>query len=246
MALDLTRYEALTFDCYGTLIDWEQGIATALDDWARKRNIALAPEVALALFGRHETAREHKMGNTLYRELLGHVLGDIAEELGAEADAGDRAAFGASVGQWPAFEDSTEALRRLQRHFMIGILSNVDRASFAHSNDRLAVEFDLVITAEDVGSYKPDLAHFHRGFETLAEMGVERGAILHVAQSLHHDHVPAKQLALPSVWINRRAARGGGWGATVPPPEDVAPDLEFVSLAAFADAVEAAFGSRGR
>jgi 2-haloacid dehalogenase len=246
MTLDLTRYEALTFDCYGTLIDWEQGIVTALDAWARKRGATLAPDEALALFGRHETIRERSMGNTLYRELLGHVLGDIAGELGLQADAGDRAAFGASVGQWPAFDDSTEALRRLQRHFMIGILSNVDRASFAHSNERLAVEFDLVVTAEDVGSYKPGLAHFHRGFETLGEMGVERGAILHVAQSLHHDHVPAKKLALSSVWINRRAARGGGWGATVSPPEDVTPDLEFVSLAAFADAVEAAFRSAGR
>lgn len=246
MTLDLTRYEALTFDCYGTLIDWEQGIATALDQWARRRNATLAEDQALALFGRYETIRERSMGDTLYRELLGHVLGDIGQELGIEADAGDRAAFGASVGHWPAFDDSTEALRRLQRHFMIGILSNVDRASFAHSSQRLSVEFDLVITAEDVGSYKPYHAHFHRGFETLAEMGVARDAILHVAQSLHHDHVPAKQLALPSVWINRRAVRGGGWGATVPPPEDVAPDLEFVSLAAFADAVEAAFGSRGR
>jgi FMN phosphatase YigB (HAD superfamily) len=79
-----------------------------------------------------------------------------------------------------------------------------------------------------VKSYKPALAHFHRAFEQLAAMGVARGDILHVAQSLHHDHVPAKKLGLPSVWINRRAVRGGGWGATVPPPEDVRPDMGFV------------------
>jgi putative hydrolase of the HAD superfamily len=121
------------------------------------------------------------------------------------------------------------------------ILSNVDRASFARSNRRLGVAFDLIVTAEDVKSYKPNLNHFHRAFEQLAAMGIARDDILHVAQSLHHDHVPAKKLGMPSVWINRRAGRGGGWGATVPPPEDVRPDMEFPSMAAFADAVDRAF-----
>jgi 2-haloalkanoic acid dehalogenase type II len=241
MALDLTRYKALTFDCYGTLIDWEAGIATALDRWAKNRDISLPDDGGLGAFGRHETAREASMPTTLYRDLLGHVLGDIAGELGAEADATDRTAFGSSVGDWPAFPDSSAALKRLKARYKLCILSNVDRASFAHSNKKLGVEFDLVVTAEDVGSYKPNLNHFHRAFESLAAMGVARADILHVAQSLHHDHVPAKRLDLPSVWINRRATRGG-WGATVPPPEAVAPAMEYPSMAAFADAVDRAFG----
>jgi len=182
------------------------------------------------------------MPATRYSELLGHVLIDVAAELGAMADDADRRAFGGSVGDWPAFPDSTAALKRLKKHYKLCILSNVDNASFAHSNRRLGVEFDLIVTAEDVGSYKPILNHFHRGFRELEGMGVARDDILHVAQSLHHDHVPAKKLGLPSVWINRRAGLGGGWGATVPPPEPVEPVLEFPSMAAFADAVDDAFG----
>jgi 2-haloacid dehalogenase len=239
MTLDFNRYKALTFDCYGTLIDWETGIATALAEWATKRKVTLPDDGGLALFGKYETAREASMGATLYRDLLGHVLGDMATELGAEADGADRAAFGGSVGDWPAFPDSAEALQRLQKRYKLCILSNVDRASFARSNDRLGVEFDLIVTAEDVKSYKPNLNHFHRAFEQLAAKGIARPDILHVAQSLHHDHVPAKRIGMPSVWINRRAVRGGGWGATVPPPEDVKPDMEFPSMTAFADATGA-------
>lgn len=240
MTLDFNRYKALTFDCYGTLIDWETGIATALAAWAKKRNVTLPDDGGLALFGRHETKLESTMGTTLYRDLLGHVLAGMAAELGAVADEADRAAFGNSVGDWPAFDDSTEALKRLKKRYKLCILSNVDRASFARSNQKLGVEFDLIVTAEDVKSYKPNLNHFHRAFEQLKAMGVERGEILHVAQSLHHDHVPAKRIGMPSVWINRRAVRGGGWGATVPPPEDVKPDMEFPSMASFADATERA------
>jgi len=202
--------------------------------------VTLPDDGGLALFGKYETKREASMGATLYRDLLGHVLGDMAEELGAKADGADRAAFGGSVGDWPAFPDSAAALQRLQKRYKLCILSNVDRASFARSNDRLGVEFELIVTAEDVKSYKPNLNHFHRAFEQLAAKGVERDEILHVAQSLHHDHVPAKRIGMPSVWINRRAVRGGGWGATVPPPEDVKPDMEFPSMASFADATERA------
>ncbi len=240
MTLDFNRYKALTFDCYGTLIDWETGIATALAAWTKKRRVTLPADGGLALFGKHETPRETTMGATLYRDLLGHVLGDMATELGVVADDSDRATFGGSVGDWPAFQDSAEALQRLKKRYRLCILSNVDRASFARSNKKLGVEFDLIVTAEDVKSYKPALAHFHRAIEQLAAMGVARGDILHVAQSLHHDHVPAKKLNLPGVWINRRAARGGGWGATVPPPEDVRPEMEFPSMASFADATERA------
>lgn len=244
MSLDFSRYTALTFDCYGTLIDWETGIAAALEKWAKKRRLALPADGGLALFARHETECERAMPETLYRDLLGHVLDRVGEGLGGDVDADDRAAFGRSVGDWPAFDDSADALKRLKKTHRLCILSNVDRASFARSNRKLGVEFDLIVTAEDVRSYKPNLNHFYRAFEQLATMGVAKEQVLHVAQSLHHDHVPAKQIGMPSVWINRRAVRGGGWGATVPPPEEVTPAMTFNSMAEFADAVGAAASSR--
>ena len=132
------------------------------------------------------------------------------------------------------------ALAELKQRFKLAILSNVDRASFAHSRKKLGVEFDLAVTAQDVGSYKPNPAHFHVGLEQLAAMGVPKAKVLHVAQSLFHDHVPAKKLGLPSVWINRRGGTGSE-GAT-PQADAVTPDLEVPSMAAFVAALRATSG----
>src|SRR5690606_17410053 len=129
MSLDFSRYTALTFDCYGTLIDWETGIAAALEKWAKKRRLALPADGGLALFAKHETECERAMPETLYRDLLGHVLDRVGEELGGDVDADDRATFGGSVGDWPAFDDSADALKRLKKTHRLCILSNVDRAS---------------------------------------------------------------------------------------------------------------------
>ena len=141
--------------------------------------------------------------------------------------------FGASVRTWPAFPDSGDALAYLKRHYRLAILSNVDRASFTQSNAKLGVTFDHIFTAEDIGSYKPDLRNFEYALARLREAGVEKRAVLHVAQSLFHDHVPAKLLGLASVWIDRRAGRPGA-GAT--PPAAATPDWRFESLAEFAAA----------
>jgi len=147
--------------------------------------------------------------------------------------------LGASVPDWPAFADSAAALTSLARDYRLIILSNVHRDGFAGSNVRLAVEFDKIITAQDVKAYKPAPNHFEALDRALAELGVPRERLLHVAQSLFHDHVPAKRHGLRSVWINRRHDRPG-WGATPEPAGEYSYDLEFPSMEAFAAAAREA------
>jgi len=235
---DLTNYEALSFDCYGTLIDWETGMAAVLGPWAREHGLDLSDEQLLLAYGDNETAVESELPSALYPDVLATAFRRIGETLDTPVSDAWAQRLGASVPDWPAFPDSADALARLGRHYRLIILSNVDRASFAGSQARLGVEFSSVLTAEDIGSYKPS----PRNFEALAaeaeRLGVARGGLLHVAQSLFHDHVPAKRAGLPTVWINRRHDRPG-WGATPAPPAEVTPDWEFPSMAAFADAVEA-------
>jgi putative hydrolase of the HAD superfamily len=163
------------------------------------------------------------------------------ETLGAPVSDGWARRLAGSVPDWPAFPDSAAALARLGRHYRLIILSNVHRAGFQGSNQRLRGEFAAVITAEDVGAYKPAENHFRALAAALPALGVERSGLLHVAQSLFHDHVPAKREGLPSVWINRRHDRPG-WGATPAPTDAWSYDLEFNSMADFAAAVERAFG----
>jgi len=233
--MKLTDFDALTFDCYGTLIDWESGIATALGDWAADHGIAADDNELLEAFSRHENRIEAEHPAMLYPEVLARTLRDVATDYGMTASAKEEKIFGASVEHWPAFPDSAEALAYLKRHYKLVILSNIDRASFAHSNAKLGVDFDLVITAEDVGSYKPAPAHFERAFAVLDKVGVPKDKILHTAQSLFHDHVPAKsRFGMTSIWINRRMGKPGG-GATKKPPEDVTPDWQVPSMAAMVE-----------
>ena len=145
-------------------------------------------------------------------------------------------AYGRSIGSWPAFPDTVEALAYLKRHFRLVILSNVDNASFAASHARLEVPFDAVYTAEDIGSYKPSPRNFEYMLEKLETLGLDRKDVLHTAQSLFHDHGPAKQAGLASCWIDRRHDRGGGFGATVKPEATPGYDFRFVSLAEMASA----------
>lgn len=228
--LDPTRFEALTFDSYGTLIDWEAGLLAALRPIASAHGIDTADEELLERYARHEAAAE--AGPYLrYRDVLATSLARLLRELGAEPTALEAEVFGASVADWPPFPDSPAALARLKERFRLGVITNCDDDLFAASNARLGVEFDWVITAEQVGAYKPSQRIFEVAFERL---GLPRERILHVAQSLFHDHVPAGQLGLTSVWIDRRHDRSGA-GAT--PPADARPDATFPDLASFAEAV---------
>ena len=229
----LSQFKALGFDCYGTLVDWEAGLARALEPLLQLRGVGA--EELLERFGRIEHALEKEHPGLRYSELLTKVHERLASELGAASSSADDEAFGRSVGDWPAFADVPEALRYLKQHFALIILSNVDGASFARSNARLGVEFDHVFTAEEIGSYKPDLRNFDYMLERLGEAGIVKGELLHVAQSLFHDHVPANQLGIASAWIDRRAGKSGG-GATLIPDPRPSFDFRFTSLGELAAA----------
>jgi 2-haloalkanoic acid dehalogenase type II len=170
----------------------------------------------------------------VYPDILSAVHAQLAVEWGVAADPAEDAAFGQSIAEWPPFPDTVEALRYLKQHFRLIILSNVDRSSFAATNDRLGVVFDAIYTAQDIGSYKPDQRNFNYLVNRVAEQSIPKQKILHVAQSLFHDHVPAQALGIASAWIDRRHD-AGGWGATAP-VSDVRYDFQFTSLQALADA----------
>jgi 2-haloacid dehalogenase len=217
--MDYSGFDALTFDCYGTLIDWERGILAALP-------AGLDGEAALAAFAELES--ELEAGPYLrYRDVLARCYDGLAERFGLAPDGRD--AFADSVGDWPAFPDSPAALARLKDRFKLGVITNCDDDLFARSNALLGVEFGYVITAEQVGAYKPSTRGFEEAF---SRIHLPRERILHVAQSLFHDHVTAKRLGLSTVWIDRRSGRGGG--AT--PPAEAKPDATFPDMASFADA----------
>jgi 2-haloalkanoic acid dehalogenase type II len=244
MSHSLTDFEALSFDCYGTLIDWEAGLGLVLEGWATARGLALDREALLTAYGSHEATIEREHPTELYPEILARSMRALGEEFGAEVTDSDVTALAESVPEWPAFTDSHDALTSLGERFKLIILSNVDRASFAGSRARLDVEFASVLTAQDIGSYKPDARNFEALRAEARGLGVAEGRLLHVAQSLFHDHVPAQRAGLPTVWINRRHS-DPGWGATPPPPAATSPDWEFPSMAAFAAAARAEPAERG-
>src|SRR3954452_24061255 len=192
----LNDFRALTFDCYGTLIDWETCILAALRPLLERSGAE--PSKLLERFGPLEDAQQVATPRMLYPQVLAEVHRKLAAELGVSLPEEAHIKFGASIPDWAAFPDPPEALRYLKNHYQLVILSNVDRNSFAASNERLGVTFDAVYTAEDIGSYKPDLANFRFMLEHLAGRGVPKGDILHTAQSLFHDHVPAKKIGLAS------------------------------------------------
>jgi 2-haloacid dehalogenase len=226
--IDFTRIEALTFDCYGTLIDWEAGIAAGLRRVLEPRGVHLDDDELLESYAHHEA--ELEAGEYLrYRAVLARALRAVAAEHGFEPGDPEVDAFAASVGDWPAFPDSRDALRDLRTRFRLGVITNCDDDLFAGSNVRLGEPFEWIVTAEQAGSYKPSPRNFDLAFERL---GLPRDRIVHVAQSLYHDHVPAKAVGLRTVWINRRHGRPGS-GAT--PPAAAAPDLTFTDMASFAE-----------
>lgn len=243
--MDLTGFEVLSFDCYGTLIDWEAGISAVLGPWAAEAGLDLGDEELLVAYAAHEAAVAREVPEAPYPDVLATAFRRTGRQLGAPVTDDRAARFASSVPDWPAFPDSADALARLALHYRLVILSNVHRAGFAGSNAHLRGRFAAVITAEDVGAYKPAPAHFRALDATLSEWGVDRSRLLHVAQSVFHDHVPARRQGLRSVWINRRHDRPG-WGATPAPSGEWSPELELPSMAALADAVEAQHADRGR
>ena len=242
----LTDARLLSFDCYGTLIDWETGINDIVTRIAAPHGVQPSEQEILSLFASHETKVQDANPTWTYPVILQETWRRMATSLGlpdpstdAEQCERDAHAFAESVPNWPAFPDSHEALVALQSHCKLVILSNVDNVSFAGSNARLGVTFDAILTAQDIGSYKPDVRNFHVLLDRARAMGTGIDQHLHVAQSLFHDHVPAQSVGLRTVWINRYGAKraaASSLGAT-PAAAPVTPHWEFPTLRAFADAL---------
>jgi putative hydrolase of the HAD superfamily len=234
--MNLTDFDALSFDCYGTLIDWEAGLRAGLAQVAMLSPNAPEPDALLETYGEVEARTEREHPAMRYPDIIARSIVATGAAHGIEVPETLAAKIGGSVPEWPAFPDSREALERLRQRYRLIILSNVDRASFAGSNARLGVEFDAILPAEDIGSYKPNPRNFEALLAKIEEMGIAKDRLLHVAQSLFHDHVPAKAAGLSTAWIDRRAGKAGG-GATPIPADAPEPDWRFTSMADFAETV---------
>jgi 2-haloalkanoic acid dehalogenase type II len=231
----LTDFKVLTFDCYGTLIDWESGMVEALKPLTSKVSRPLTRNQILEAHARHESSQQLQTPAKLYRDLLAIVYKRLAEEWGVVVSHEECVAYGRSVGNWPAFEDTAGALQYLKKYYKLVILSNVDNESFSYSNKRLQVDFDAIYTAEDIGSYKPSLRNFEYMIDKLSGMGVAKSEILHTAESMFHDHKPANSMGLASCWIYRRH-KDEGFGATMHPGDMPKYDFQFTSMAELAKA----------
>ena len=233
--MKLRDFKALTFDCYGTLIDWESGMVKALEPLTSQAKRSLSRDEILEAHARHEASQQTTTPTMRYSDLLTVVYKRLAEEWGVSAPLSECRAYGASLKNWPAFPDTVEALQYLKQHYKLVILSNVDNDSFAHSNMRLKVDFDAIYTAEVIGSYKPSPRNFEYMLGKLATLKLDLNDILHTAESLFHDHVPANQFGLTSCWIHRRHA-AGGFGATMTPSLMPRYEFRFTSLGEMAEA----------
>jgi 2-haloacid dehalogenase len=237
MTLDFSKFEVLTFDCYGTLIDWETGILGALRPLIVHRTAAHGKQLGegerldgfiLETYGELE-ARVEAGPYQKYREVLREVVRGFGERLGFAASQAEQDALPDSLGAWPPFPDTVAALRRMKSRYKLAIISNTDDELFARTAKLLQVPFDAVITAEQCGSYKPALRNFEVALERLGvPKNVAKEKVLHVGQSRHHDIAPARQMGLASVLVTRR-----GRGAV--PANAAQPDLEVPDLKTLAD-----------
>lgn len=209
-------YDVITFDCYGTLIDWERGIRTALAELSAQVGVALDAQAALDAYITTEPQVQAAPFRP-YREVLAETARRAAAEVGWPMDEGTAARFAATLPQWPPFPDTNPALRRIAASYRLGILSNVDDDLLRGTLRQLEAPFQVLVTAEQVRSYKPDPGHFLHARERIGGL-----RWLHAAQSAFHDIAPAGRLGLPVVWVNRR---GEALPAGVPAPLAVAPDL---------------------
>ena len=216
-----SAYRVISFDCYGTLIDWESGILAALRLLLHRHWISASDDELLRLYGQMEREGQAHRPFLTYRQILARVVEGMGKHLGFCPKADEMDTLSESMKRWQPFPDTVKSLRFLKARARLAVISNVDRDLFQDSAEKLGVEFDWVVTSEDVGEYKPSLRNFR---VALKRMGVEKNEVLHVAQSLFHDVEPARTLGLTSVWVNRAGARST-------PMLDVRPDLEVQDLA---------------
>ncbi|CEL08143.1 Putative Catalytic activity: [Aspergillus calidoustus] len=207
----LKSYKLLTFDVYGTLVDWEGGIIAALQPALSKSpSKKFTKHELLHAYHALEKSQQEKTPDMLYSDVLSTIHAPLLEKLGLHPPSAEESrAFGESIGSWPAFGDTVAAFYELKKHYKLVVLSNVDRQSFAKTNagSLQGFPFDLIITAQDVGSYKPDVRNFEYMLAAVErEFGVKREEVLQTAQSQFHDHHPAKKVGIASVWIERPGA----------------------------------------
>lgn len=226
-------YDAITFDVYGTLIDWEPRIRARLRVWADANGVTPSDADLIDAFDRARAHYQALSPARPYPRILELAIAYVAGEWGGRVDEAEQRAFGASVGDWPAFDDSVAALARLKQRFVLGALTNMDDASFALSSARLGEPFEVVVTAERAGAYKPSLRHFVLGLTDLAARGIPPHRVLHVAQSRRADVRPCNLLGQRVIHIDRsgRALGHSGFGA-----ELAVDDGRFETMAAFVDA----------
>ncbi|HWR36255.1 MAG TPA: haloacid dehalogenase type II [Clostridia bacterium] len=225
--LDFEQFRVLTFDCYGTLIDWETGILSSLRPILAAHNVHATDDALLEIYGELEAQIEAGTYRS-YQQVMREVVAGIGMRLNFVPTIQEMDRLPDSVKDWQPFPDTPQSLQRLKRRYKLAIISNIDNSLFAASARQLGVEFDWVITAEEARSYKPSTNNFRIA---LQKIGHPAEQILHVAQSLYHDVVPAKAIGLKTVWINRRAGKSG-FGAT--PPAHALPDIEVPDLKALA------------
>lgn len=234
MTLRLSDFDAVTFDVYGTLIDWEPSIIAFLRRWAERHGVSAHGQDLLMAFDRARAGIQKERPAHLYPDVLRRCFERISRDFGVAVDEQEREDFAASPHAWPAYADSHAGLKALQAHAKIGALSNIDNASLRSSCEKLGFRFDVVVTAERVGAYKPDWPHFNTALADLASLGIPRERILHVGQSLRADITPANRLGLKCAWVNRpeRALGLSGEGAA-----EARPDLTVSSLAELVAAI---------
>ena len=218
--LDFKNVTVLSFDCYGTLIDWEQGILSALKPLLARRRIVLPDSELLQLYGRFEREAQAQTPFINYRTVLKMVVNSLGSHLNRDVRSQEANLLAESMSQWPPFPDTVAALKTLKGRFRLAILSNVDDDLFRLSEARLEGDFDWVITSEQLGSYKPSENNFRCAQATFA---APPGQHVHVAQSLYHDIAPASALGIKTVWVNRQ-------GAAATPMIKALPDLEVPDL----------------
>ncbi len=223
------RFRAVTFDCYGTLVDWETGIAATVAELLTPRGITRPTAEVLESFARREAEIEARTPILPYHALLREAIAAVGRDLGVDFDGRDTLAFADSIGRWPLFADVLPALGRLRESMVIAILSNVDWRSFRETEPAFAGSVEIFCLAEDIGAYKPSLVAFEALLARLADRGIAATEVLHVAQSLFHDHEPASQLGIATCWIDRRHGQIGH-GAVIPPVGQVRPDYRITSL----------------
>ena len=226
--LDLSQFKILTFDCYGTLIDWESGILGALNAALAAHNRNIPTQELLVAYAEIEPQIQSE-GYLVYREVLAEVMRRLGKRFNVAFTADEVASLAESIRDWQPYPDTVTALRRLKPRYKLAIISNIDDDLFAHSAKKLAVPFDFVITAQQVGSYKPSLKNFEVALERIA---LPKGQILHVAESVYHDVIPASSLGLKTVWVDRKQQTGQKASKVA----SGRPDLIVTTLSELADA----------